>query len=212
MKRLMILPIVLVALIFTSFAVLENGYSVGDKATDFKLKNVDGKYVSMSDNTDNDGYIVIFTCNTCPWAKGYEARIIELHEEYAPKGYPVIAIQPNDPQVSPGDSYDEMQKRAEEKDYPFPYLYDDTQEITIAYGATKTPHVYLVEKESEEYVVRYIGGIDDNPRSAEGVKVNYVGDAIESLIEGKEVETTSTKAIGCTIKWSEESKEKLGKS
>ena len=93
------------------------GYEVGDKAEDFKLKNVDGKMVSLSDYEDAKGFIVIFTCNHCPYAKLYEDRIIELNNKYAPKGYPVIAINPNDPVVQPEDSYDEMKVRAKEKGF-----------------------------------------------------------------------------------------------
>lgn len=178
------------------------GYSVGDKAMDFKLKNVDGSFVSMASNAENKGYIVIFTCNTCPWARGYEQRIIDLHNTYASKGFPVIAIQPNDPELSKGDSYEEMQKRAKTYQYPFPYVLDDGQEVTMAYGATKTPHVYLVEKEASDYIVRYIGGIDDSPRDGSKVNEAYVANAIDALLDGNEVPRTETKAIGCTIKWS----------
>jgi peroxiredoxin len=188
-----------------------SGYSVGDKAIDFNLKGVDGKVISMSANTDNKGYIVIFTCNTCPYSVAYEDRIIALHNKYASQGYPVIAINPNDPVVQPGDSFENMQKRAKEKAFPFPYVFDSTQEITLAYGATNTPHVYVVERDSKDYLVRYIGAIDNNTRDASLATKFYVEDAVNSLLGGKPMEATSTKAIGCGIKWSESSKEKRNK-
>lgn len=175
------------------------GYEIGDTARDFKLKNVDGKNVSLSDYKDAEGYIVIFTCNTCPYSGMYEQRIINLHEKYADQGFPVIAINPNDPQISPGDSFDEMVKLAKNKNYPFPYVIDETQEITKAYGATNTPHVYVLNKDRK---VVYIGAIDNNPKSAESADRYYVEDAVEALKNNGIPETKKTKAIGCTIKWS----------
>lgn len=184
------------------------GYIVGDKANDFNLKNVDGKNISMAANTGNKGYIVIFTCNTCPYSVAYEDRIIALHNKFASLGYPVIAINPNDPLVQPSDSFKKMQQRAKEKEFPFPYVIDSTQETTLAYGATNTPHVYVVERVKQDYFVRYIGAIDNNTRDATLATKKYVEDAVNSLLKGKSIETTSTKAIGCTIKWSAASKEK----
>jgi peroxiredoxin len=188
-----------------------SGYTVGDKAIDFNLKNVDGKIISMSANPDNKGYILIFTCNTCPYSVAYEDRIIALHNKYASLGYPVIAINPNDPVVKPGDSFENMQQRAKEKSFPFPYIFDSTQEISLAYGPTNTPHVYIVERVKTDYIVRYIGAIDNNTRDASLATKIYVESAVENLLAGKSIETTSTKAIGCSIKWSATSKEKRAK-
>lgn len=186
----------------------DGGYAVGDKAMDFNLKNVDGTMVSMAANPENKGYLIIFTCNTCPYSVRYEDRIIALHKKYAPLGYPVIAINPNDPVVKPGDSFEKMQERANEKNFPFPYVMDETQEVTLAYGATNTPHVFVVEKEGKDYIVRYIGAIDNNTRDASAATEKYVEAAVDALLANKKVETTSTKAIGCTIKWSAASKKK----
>lgn len=186
----------------------DGGHAVGDKAMDFNLKNVDGTMVSMAANPENKGYLIIFTCNTCPYSVRYEDRIIALHKKYAPLGYPVIAINPNDPVVKPGDSFEKMQERANEKNFPFPYVMDETQEVTLAYGATNTPHVFVVEKEGKDYIVRYIGAIDNNTRDASAATEKYVEAAVDALLANKKVETTSTKAIGCTIKWSAASKKK----
>lgn len=176
-------------------------FEVGDKATDFKLKNVDGQMISMADYSDAKGFIVVFTCNTCPFSKMYEKRIDQLNLKYQSKGYPVLAINSNDKQKQPGDSYEEMQKRAQSKNYSFPYLYDETQKVAAAYGASRTPHVYIVRKEAGSFIVSYIGAIDNNHQDADAVTVKYVENAVDNLLDNKPVETTFTKAIGCTIKW-----------
>ncbi len=173
------------------------GYQVGDVATDFSLKNIDGKFVSLSDFKDAKGYIVVFTCNTCPYAVMYEDRIKALHDKYADQGYPVIAINPNDPEVKEGDSWDAMKVRAKEKGFDFPYLFDAGQMVFPQYGATKTPHVYVLDSDK---VVKYIGAIDDNPQDATAVGDKYVEAAVESLKMGKSPDPSLTKAIGCSIK------------
>ena len=176
------------------------GYKPGDVATDFKLKNVDGKFVSLADYSKAKGYIVVFTCNHCPYAVAYEDRIIALDKKYASKGYPVIAINPNDPAAQPKDSYQAMQVRAKEKAFSFPYLFDDGQKVYPQYGATKTPHVFVLNKEKGKNVVRYIGAIDNNYADAADVSERYVEAAVDALLAGKEVKKTTTAAIGCSIK------------
>jgi peroxiredoxin len=173
------------------------GLNVGDKAPDFKLMNVDGEMVSMSDYADAKGFIITFTCNHCPFSVMYEDRLIELQNRYAPMGYHVIAINPNDPEAQPEDSFEKMQVRAEEKSFNFPYLFDAGQKVYPQYGAERTPHIFLVDAER---TVRYIGAIDDNARDAEGVKERYVEMAIRAIQSGMEPEPSFTKAIGCTIK------------
>lgn len=180
----------------------QHGYQVGDYATDFELQGVDGKSVSLSDYQNAEGFIVVFTCNTCPYAKMYEERIKELHATYADKGFPVVAINPNCPERSPGDSMAKMKERALDKEFEFAYLQDETQETTKAYGATNTPHVYILDKEGNgKYRVAYIGAIDNNYRDADKADVHYVRDAVDALLQNKKVPESSTKAIGCTIKW-----------
>ncbi|MCS7188820.1 MAG: thioredoxin family protein [Bacteroidia bacterium] len=177
------------------------GVKVGDRAPLFELKNVDGRKVSLSDYRKEKGVILIFTCNHCPYAKLYENRIINLHKEFAPKGFPVIAINPNAPEIVPEDSYENMQKRAQEKNYPFPYLFDETQEVARAYGATKTPHVFLLKREEDHFIVAYIGAIDDSPNEPGKVQKRYVAEAIEAILTGKPIALTETKAIGCSVKY-----------
>jgi peroxiredoxin len=178
----------------------QKGYKIGDTATDFKLKNVDNKIVSLSDYKSAKGYIVVFTCNHCPYAKAYESRIIALDKKYASKGYPVIAINPNDPKIEPDDSFEAMQVRAKEKGFTFPYLFDEAQTVYPQYGATKTPHVYILNKENGKNIVRYIGTIDDNYANEKDVSKKYIETAIESLLAKKPIELASTVAIGCSIK------------
>ncbi|WP_323755574.1 thioredoxin family protein [Roseivirga sp.] len=177
------------------------GVKIGGTAPDFNLKNIDGKMVSLNTNKSAKGYIIVFTCNTCPYSDMYEDRVIALHRKYAAMGYPVIAIQPNNPKISTGDSYSKMKERANDKEFPFAYLIDtDSQETTAAYGATNTPQVYVLNKERQEFRVAYIGAIDNNSRNPESATKRYVESAVDALLNGLSVETNSTKAIGCTIK------------
>jgi len=197
----LVFMIVIVSVI-TAFTVTsdDKGYKIGDEATDFKLENVNGRMVSLSDYKDAKGFIVIFTCNTCPYAVANEDRIIALDKKYKPKGYPVIAINPNDPAAQPDDTMEKMQAKAKEKGFTFPYLMDKGQKIYPQYGATKTPHTYVLEKENGKYIVRYIGAIDDSSRDPDAVKVKYVENAVDALLNGQKPKVTTTKAIGCSIK------------
>jgi len=177
------------------------GYQIGSEVSDFSLKNVDGKMVSLADFNDAKGFIVVFTCNTCPYAKMYEQRTEDLNQMYASKGYPVIAINPNDVTQQPDDSYAKMIERSNEKKYTFPYLYDESQAIATQFGASRTPHVYILTKDDSKLKVAYIGAIDNNAKDAGDADVKYVEDAVNGLLTGKKVETDFTKAVGCTIKW-----------
>jgi thiol-disulfide isomerase/thioredoxin len=141
------------------------------------------------------GFILIFDCNTCPYSKAYNQRIIDLNEKYASKGFPVITINANE---GSGDTYEDMVRMANKKKYKFPYLYDETQAIAKAYGATNTPHVFVL---NQNLKVSYIGAIDDNARNAASATKKYVEDAVDALIAGKSVPVTKTKAVGCGIKW-----------
>ena len=199
MRKALSLLALCFTLLLSSFMLrpAADGYKVGDKAADFKLKNIDGKMVSLADNKAARGYIVVFTCNTCPYAKAYESRVIELNTKYAPLGYPVVAINPNDATTVPGDSYAAMQT----KKYPFPYLQDESQQVAKTYGATRTPHLFVLTRQGSDFVVSYIGAIDDNSEDAKLVKTKYVENAMTEILAGKPATTNSTKAIGCTIKW-----------
>lgn len=185
---------------YKTTATQNDGYEIGDEAADFKLKNVDGKMVSLADFKDAKGFIVIFTCNHCPYAKAYEDRIVALDKKYKEKGYPVIAINPNDPEVNAEDSYENMIVRAKEKSFTFPYLFDDGQKVYPEFGATRTPHVYILKKSKNKNIVSYIGAIDDNYEDETAVNTKYVENAVDALIAGKTPSPETTKAIGCKIK------------
>ena len=202
MKTLKISLIVILATIATAFTIntTADGYKVGDSATDFSLKNVDNKMVSLADYDTAKGFIVIFTCNHCPYSVAYEDRIIELDKKYKSKGFPVIAINPNDPEVSKGDDFASMQQRAKEKGFTFPYLFDAGQTIFPQYGATRTPHVYILNKENGKLIVEYIGAIDNNSQDADAVTEKYVENAVDALLRDNKPSLNFTKAIGCSIK------------
>lgn len=208
MKTFKVLTLIAVVVILSAFAVnkmgkngkVSKGYGIGDMAADFSLKNVDGNMVALSDYKSAKGFIVVFTCNTCPFSVANEDRINALDAKYKNLGYPVIAINPNNPEVKPGDSFAQMQVRAKEKGFTFPYLFDEGQKVYPLYGATKTPHVYLLEKTAKGNEVKYIGAIDDNSRNASAVKERFLENAVNALLEGKEIAVKETKAIGCSIK------------
>ena len=194
------LKLFFLTLLISTTLSAQNGYNIGDVATDFKLENIDGNFISLSNFSEAKGFILIFTCNTCPYAVAYEDRIEALNKKYAPMGYPVVAVMPNNTTIKPGDSLEAMKKRAIEKGFTFPYLIDREQSIFPQYGATKTPHVFILQKSNTKNIIRYIGAIDDNYKSASMVKVKYVENAVEELLIGKEVTVAKTKAIGCSIK------------
>lgn len=202
MKTFKIAAMFMLVTLMSAFTLVksDSGYQVGDIATDFSLKNVNNQKVALADFKDAKGFIVIFTCNHCPYAKAYEDRIIALDKKYKKLGYPVIAINPNNPEVQPADSFELMQERAKEKGFTFPYLFDEGQKIYPQYGATKTPHVYILEKTKAGNVVKYIGAIDDNYSDEAAVKTKYVENAVDALLKKQEVPVKTTKAIGCSIK------------
>lgn len=193
--------ITLVMALLAVTGIKAQGYNIGDVVDDFTLENIDQKMISLFNYEDaSKGAIVIFTCNHCPYAKAYEDRIIELDEIFRKQGYPVIAINPNDPNLAPEDSFEKMVERAKEKGFPFPYLYDETQEVYKMFGAKRTPHVYLLNKENDQFIVSYIGTIDNNYKDASQADQKYLANAVNALLQGEKPNPELTKAIGCTIK------------
>jgi peroxiredoxin len=183
--------------------------TVGQKAPDFNLKGVDGKQYTLASFAGKDILVFIFTANHCPTAQAYEGRMEQLHADYSNKGVQVIAVSPNDPLAirldelgwtDIGDHYEEMQYRAEQRGWEFPYLYDgDTQAMSRKYDPVSTPHAYVFDKSR---TLRFVGRIDDNEDPAK-VKSHDTRNAIEALLAGKEPPVTSTKTFGCSIKWSD---------
>tara|TARA_R110002050_G_scaffold30777_1_gene78674 strand:+ start:1717 stop:2322 length:606 start_codon:yes stop_codon:yes gene_type:complete len=194
-----ILLLAVVALTTAAFTLKPvAGYAVGDTISDFKLKNVDGDFLSLSDYDDAKGFIIIFTCNTCPYSVANEDRIIALNDKYEDSGYPVIAINPNNPVAVPEESMEKMKIRSDEKGFNFPYLLDEGQKVYPRFGATKTPHVFIVTK--NDMKVQYIGAIDNSSRDEDAVTEKYVENAVDALLNNKKIEKTTTAAIGCSIK------------
>lgn len=196
MKKVSLLVIALMGILIAS----AQGYQVGDEAMNFKLKNIDGQMISLVDYSEKKGVVVIFTCNHCPFSVAYEDRIIALDQKYKKLGYPVLAINPNDPVSYPEDSFDNMKIRAQEKGFTFPYLLDEKQEVYPVYGATKTPHVYLLNNEDGKFIVEYIGAIDNNSKDAGSADQTYLSNALDALLAGEKPSPNITKAVGCSIK------------
>lgn len=170
---------------------------IGDTAPDFTLQDVKGNYFTLSAHAPYvNGFIITFTSNNCPYSQMYEDRLIDLQKKYG-ASYPVIAINPNDEGMDPSESLRDMAKKAGIKGFNFPYLKDTNQQIYPLYGATRTPHVFLVDN---TMMIRYIGAIDDNAQDASLVRKHYLEDAIMALEKGNEPNPSYTKAIGCKIK------------
>jgi peroxiredoxin len=197
LKSIVLLAFIGFATAFT-LKTYETGYKIGDRIEDFSLINIDDAMVSLSDYEDAKGFIIVFTCNTCPYSIANEDRIIALDKKYKLQGFPVIAINPNDPVAVPNDSFEKMKDRGQEKGFTFPYLLDVRQKIYPKFGATKTPEVYIVTQ--NDLKVKYIGAIDNSSRDASAVTEKYVENAVDALLAGEKIEKTTTRAIGCSIK------------
>jgi peroxiredoxin len=194
-------------LMLGTMAKAQNGYQVGDVVEDFSLKNVSGSNVSFANYNAAKGFIVVFTCNTCPVAQAYQDRIEQLNQSYAAKGYPVIAINTNDPIQSPGDSYAKMQAYAKAENFSYAYLEDPDHIYTKKYGATKTPTTFVIQKTEKGNEVAYIGAIDNNQQQFGSATTSYVANAVDALLQGKKPTVTNVKAIGCGVKWKKEGAE-----
>lgn len=208
--------LLMLAIVFTSlftfptcaWAEEVRALALGAAAPDFELLGVDGKRQRLSDFADSQVLVVIFTCNHCPTAQAYEDRLIQLARDFQDRSVALVAISPNDPlsvrldelgYTDLSDSLEEMKLRAEAKEFPFPYLYDgDTQEVSRAYGALATPHVFVFDRERK---LQYVGAVDDNERAVP--TRHYLRDAIEALLAGRPVAQKSTKVFGCSTKWSD---------
>ena len=171
---------------------------LGTTAPDFTLQDaVSGKTLSLAELKSDKATVVMFICNHCPFVIHIRDQLAKVATDFHAKGVSFIAINSNDVITHPQDGPEHMKEMAQETGFSFPYLFDDGQEVFPVFGATKTPHVYLLD---QDLVVQYIGAIDDNTRDSEGVEVKYVENAIAALQAGKSPEITNTKAIGCSIK------------
>ncbi len=164
----------------------------------FALKGTDEKVHRPELYTGAKALGVIFSCNHCPYAQAWEGRLIEIQRDYAGRSVQFLLINSNDPAKYPDDSFQNMQHRAKSQQYPFPYLFDETQDVARQYGATRTPEIFLFD---ERRVLRYHGAPDDNYEDPGAVRQPYLRNAIEALLAGKVPPMAETKPVGCTIKW-----------
>ncbi len=192
------LPLIL--LLLTGQLQAQTGYSLGDAVTNFTVKATDGRPVSLADYASQKGIIVIFTSNHCPFSRTYEERVQALNQRFAPLGYPVLAIMGDDPAVYEEDSFANMKRRVTEQNYSYSYAMDESQQVVRRFGASRTPQAFVLKRERDQFVLEYMGAIDDNPQDRAGVQRQYVTDAVTSLLAGRPVATPITKAVGCAIK------------
>lgn len=164
----------------------------------FSLIGIDDKIYNLQSFSDREILIIIFSCNHCPYVQAYEDRIISLQKEFANNKVQIVAINSNYAVKYPDDSFEEMKKRVILKNFNFPYLHDETQDVAKLFGATHTPQIYLFDQERK---LKYEGKIDDNWQEPEKVKSKYLRDAIIEVLDNKEVSVPETFSIGCTIKW-----------
>ncbi|AKD57316.1 thioredoxin family protein [Spirosoma radiotolerans] len=193
----------LLVLVLTQVGAAQNtkGYSLGDAVADLRLKNVDGRQITLADYRSQKGLIVVFMSNHCPFSKAYEDRLMALDRKFSSQGYPVLAIMPNDPKAYEDDSFENMKIRSREKSYSFAYAMDETQATARAFGATRTPDVYVLKQAGGQFILEYMGAIDDSPQDSASVQRRYVDEAVSSLLSGRPVQSPITKPIGCAIKW-----------
>ncbi|GAB3555641.1 thioredoxin family protein [Spirosoma fluminis] len=201
LNRLLWLTSLLLGQVLITQAQPSKGYTLGDVVADFRVKNVDDRVLSLADYRSQKGLIVVFTSNHCPFSKAYEDRLLAIDRKFAPQGYPVLAIMSNDPTAYRDDSFENMKVQAREKGYSYAYALDETQAVARAFGASRTPQVYVLKQTSNQFVLEYVGSIDDSPQDAASVKRRYVDDAVSSLLAGRPVSSPISKPIGCAIKW-----------
>jgi peroxiredoxin len=170
----------------------------GDKAIPFELPGVDDRRHSLADYADKEAIAVVFTCNHCPYARAWEDRLIDIQAGYADRGVQLVAISANDAKKYPADSFPRMKERSEEKGFNFPYLYDESQQVARAYGAERTPEIFLFDKGG---TLRYHGTVDDDYDDPAAVRNHYFRDALEAVLEGRHPLSAETVPVGCTIKW-----------
>jgi peroxiredoxin len=175
---------------------------IDQPAPDFDLPGVDGKRYSLASFADARLLVVVFSCNHCPYVTGSEDRMIAFADRYAPRGVAFVAINSNETDNHPADSFGHMVRRAAEKRFPFTYLRDETQEVARAYGALRTPHYYLFDKApAGQWRLQYTGRMDDNPRNAGRETTHELADAVDALLAGREPPVRATNPIGCNVKW-----------
>lgn len=170
---------------------------IGERAPDFNLPATDGKSYKLADFNE-DVLVVFFTCNHCPYVIGSDEQTRKTVEKYTPQGVHFVGINSNSKNTYIEDSFEHMVKRMEEYDFPWLYLYDETQNVAKAYGALRTPHFYVFNKSRE---LIYTGRAVDNPKDTTQATVNDLENALDEHLAGKEITVPVTNPIGCNVKW-----------
>ncbi|WP_290874147.1 redoxin family protein [Gracilimonas sp.] len=191
-----------VGLSLAAFTQTSSPLKIGDKAPETNTEVVDtsGRNLTLAQVAGNNGLLVIFSCNTCPWVAKWEDRYNVLYRLASSNEIGMIALNPNERIRNRGESMEDMRKRAQKQGYAFPYALDENHIIADAFGATRTPEVFLFD---ENLTLVYHGAIDDNADNANAVEMNYAQDAINALLNGTDIVEEETKSLGCTIKRSE---------
>ncbi len=171
---------------------------LGDKAPPFSLPGVDDNTYTLDSFAGAKVLVIVFSCNHCPYVVGSEERMIRFHNDYAPRGVAMIAINSNETQGHPTDSFEHMKTHATEKGLPFVYVRDDSQQVALEYGALRTPHYYVFD---QNRLLRYTGRMDDNPRNPGQEKTHELRDAVDAILADKKPAVEVTNPIGCNVKW-----------
>lgn len=174
------------------------GMPIGTPAPPFSLPGVDGKTYSLDSFADAELLVVVFTCNHCPYAKACEDRLMEIHHDYRDRGVELVAINPNDAEKYPDDSFEKMKERAASKGFNFPYLRDESQEVARAYDAACTPDIFVFDRDRK---LVYNGRIDDNWQEPEKVTRRDLREVLDAALEGRTVDFEHVPSMGCSIKW-----------
>ncbi len=171
---------------------------IGDAAIAFELPGVDGKIYSLAAvSAGKRATAVVFMCNHCPYVLAWLDRLMTIAQDYADQGVAFVGINANDPLKYPADSFEGMQKLAKERGLPFPYLHDESQEVARAYGAERTPEIFLFDASLK---LHYHGAPDDNHDEPQA-RVPYLRNALNALLAGQAPAVAETPPVGCTIKW-----------
>lgn len=170
---------------------------IGSPLISFDMKGTDGRNYMPKYYMNRDLLVVVFTCNHCPYAQAYEDRILAIAREFS-RNVAFFAINSNDASKYPQDSLENMRIRARDKNYPFPYLHDERQDVARAFGALVTPHAFVFDQSNK---LAYQGGIDDNWQDPKAVAKQYLRDAIVELLARRRVTRQTAPVIGCSIKW-----------
>jgi peroxiredoxin len=187
-------------LLFITETAAQAPYQLGSKVEIFSLNDISARQISLKEYADRKAVVVVFSNNTCPYAKLYEARLLNLAKAFAGRGVQFLFINPSVDQAEGGESLQEMAQRASEGAYPFPYLADEGQKISSRFGASRTPEAFVLQNVNGEFVLKYKGAIDDNPQAEKFVRDPYLKNVLEAILKNQAINTGERRATGCMIR------------